>query len=218
MSMYTHSLNVIHQSNNELIPLKTVSTLNDLIKTIRIIFNQEEINVNEIHKILNDFECDFTEWQKYIYFNKTHYTRNLIDEGNGRYNLFLLCWSEDQGTRIHDHSGAHCFVKLIKGCIEETIFEWPKYFTDEKSNYSINQIDLPLTVKSVSEMRPGDVTYMHDKIGIHRLHNPSTTETAITLHLYFPPYTNSMIFEESTSRMKKMDVTFHSKFGKQIPQ
>ncbi|KAK4467901.1 hypothetical protein MN116_008511 [Schistosoma mekongi] len=204
--------------SNQLISFQNITTLNNLIEVIRGLFNQEQININEIHKLFNNFQCDLTEWQKYIYFNKIHYTRNLIDEGNGKYNLFLLCWSKDQGTRIHDHTGAHCYVKVIKGCIKETIFEWPKYFTDGKFNDSINQIDLPLTVKSVSEVRPGEVTYMHDKIGIHRLHNPSTTETAITLHLYFPPYTNSMIFEESTSRMKKVNMTLHSKFGKQILQ
>ena len=28
------------------------------------------------------------------------YTRNLVDEGNGRYNLIVLCWPEGKGRYI----------------------------------------------------------------------------------------------------------------------
>jgi hypothetical protein len=53
------------------------------------------------------------------------YTRNLIDTGNGRFNLFALCWSEGQGSCVHSHSDAHCFVKVLHGQLRETLYEWP---------------------------------------------------------------------------------------------
>ena len=28
------------------------------------------------------------------------YTRNLVDEGNGKYNLIVLCWGEGQGRSV----------------------------------------------------------------------------------------------------------------------
>lgn len=211
---HLNSIN-LYQSNKEYkIPI--ISTLNDLIKTIRSVFNKDHIDINEVHTILEYFQCDFSEWSKYIFYNKTKYTRNLIDEGNGKYNLLLLCWSEDQGTGVHDHAGSDCFVKIIKGQIKETIYDWPKHFNSKNSYNSTDETDSPLVVKSVTVMNPGEVTYMHDKIGIHRLQNFSKTETAITLHLYCPPYTESMNFEESTSKSSKVNVIFHSKFGKQI--
>lgn len=40
------------------------------------------------------------------------YTRNLVDEGNGRYNLIVLCWDSGQGSGIHDHADSHCFMKV----------------------------------------------------------------------------------------------------------
>ena len=51
---------------------------------------------------------------KYVFelFQLSRYTRNLIDTGHGKYNLILLCWSPGQGTRIHDHSNSHCFMKV----------------------------------------------------------------------------------------------------------
>ncbi|RTG88746.1 cysteine dioxygenase, partial [Schistosoma bovis] len=167
----------LYQSNKEY-QMSMISTLNDFIETIRMIFNEDHIDINEVYTILKNFQY----------------------EGNGKYNLLLLCWSEDQGTGVHDHAGADCFVKIIKGQIKETIYEWPKHFNPKNSYNSTNETDSPLVVKSVTVMNPGEVTYMHDKIGIHRLQNSSKTETAITLHLYCPPYTESMNFEESTSK------------------
>ncbi|CAH8866545.1 unnamed protein product [Trichobilharzia szidati] len=190
--------------------------IDELIKKLRIIFDSDQVDVDELEKILRDFHCDFSEWQRFTFFSKTGYTRNLVDEGNGKYNLLLLCWSGGQKTGIHDHAGSHCFVKAIKGQVKETIFNWPKDFSLEKLNDFNNHSDIPLTVKSTLVMNPGDVTYMHDKIGIHRLQNASDTEPAITLHLYCPPYQESINFEETTCKAKKCELTFYSKFGRQI--
>ncbi|KAJ0067890.1 hypothetical protein NL108_011667, partial [Boleophthalmus pectinirostris] len=54
------------------------------------------------------------------------YTRNLVDEGNGKFNLMILCWGEGHGSSIHDHTDSHCFMKLLQGQLKETLFEWPE--------------------------------------------------------------------------------------------
>lgn len=53
------------------------------------------------------------------------YTRNLVDEGNGKYNLIVLCWGEGHGSCIHSHADSHCFMKVLSGTLKETLFEWP---------------------------------------------------------------------------------------------
>ena len=35
-----------------------------------------------------------------------------MDEGNGKYNLIVLCWDSGQGSAIHDHADSHCFMKV----------------------------------------------------------------------------------------------------------
>ncbi len=54
------------------------------------------------------------------------YTRNLVDAGNDKFNLMILCWGEGNGSSIHDHQNAHCFVKMLDGHLKETLFEWPE--------------------------------------------------------------------------------------------
>ena len=46
------------------------------------------------------------------YLSVNRYTRNLVDEGNGKFNLMLLCWGEGHSSAVHDHSDAHCFMKV----------------------------------------------------------------------------------------------------------
>ena len=68
------------------------------------------------HKVLT--------WVTILYFSR--YTRNLIDTGNGKFNLMALCWGEGHGSSIHDHADAHCFVKVLSGNLQETMYNWPE--------------------------------------------------------------------------------------------
>lgn len=54
------------------------------------------------------------------------YTRNLVDSGNGKFNLIVLCWTPDQGSSIHDHANAHCFAKVLEGSLDEVMYVWPE--------------------------------------------------------------------------------------------
>lgn len=55
----------------------------------------------------------------------------MVDDGNGKYNLMLLCWGEGQASGIHDHADSHCFMKMLKGSLEEIRYSWPQ--TDDGS-------------------------------------------------------------------------------------
>lgn len=61
----------------------------------------------------------------------SRYTRNLVDEGNGKFNLMILCWGEGHGSAVHDHADAHCFMKILQGSLAEVRFEWPENESDE---------------------------------------------------------------------------------------
>lgn len=54
------------------------------------------------------------------------YTRNLVDAGNGKFNLMILCWGPGHGSAIHDHADAHCMMKMLSGQLSEIRYAWPK--------------------------------------------------------------------------------------------
>ncbi|EDO40387.1 predicted protein, partial [Nematostella vectensis] len=135
------------------------------------------------------------------------YTRNLVDEGNGKFNLIVLCWGEGQGSSIHDHTDSHCFLKVLDGKLKETLFEWPSESEPEK----------PLDVKGVSYVDRDEVAYINDSIGLHRMENTSHSDTACSLHLYCPPFDMCNSFDQRTGHKRKCKVTFWSKYGERTP-
>src|SRR5258708_39960544 len=46
---------------------------------------------------------------KYCYFSKGNYTRNLIFK-NEVFECMTICWEIGQASRIHNHRGQHCWM------------------------------------------------------------------------------------------------------------
>ena len=59
--------------------------------------------------------------------------------------------------------------------------------------------------------------FLTDTIGLHRVENPSHSDTAVTLHLYSPPFSECQSFDERTGNAHKVQVTFWSQYGKRTP-
>jgi len=180
-------------------------TLEDLIRILHQLFAGEEVNVEEVQAVLEAYESDPAEWTAYAKFDQYRYTRNLVDEGNGKFNLMILCWGEGHGSSIHDHTDSHCFLKMLQGNLKETLFAWP----DKKSNEMIK--------KSERILRENQCAYINDSIGLHRVENISHTEPAVSLHLYSPPFDTCHAFDQRTGHKNKVTMTFHSKFGIRTP-
>lgn len=154
------------------------------------------------------------------------YTRNLIDTGNGKYNLIALCWGEGHGSSIHDHANSHCFMKILQGELQEIRFAWPKSNNNDEELQETGRRILPLN----------DVAYMNgkwffifpfiiikhirfsDSLGLHRVENPSNVERAVSLHLYCPPFDQCKIFNKTTGQSSIAKVTFWSVNGERKTQ
>uniref|UniRef100_A0A5F8AAE6 Cysteine dioxygenase n=7 Tax=Cercopithecinae TaxID=9528 RepID=A0A5F8AAE6_MACMU len=180
-------------------------TLADLIRILHRLFAGDEVNVEEVQAIMEAYESDPTEWAMYAKFDQYRYTRNLVDQGNGKFNLMILCWGEGHGSSIHDHTNSHCFLKMLQGNLKETLFAWP----DKKSNEMVK--------KSERVLRENQCAYINDSIGLHRVENISHTEPAVSLHLYSPPFDTCHAFDQRTGHKNKVTMTFHSKFGIRTP-
>ncbi|XP_034397568.1 cysteine dioxygenase type 1 [Cyclopterus lumpus] len=181
-------------------------TLDDLIQTLHKIFESDSINVEEVQDIMEAYETNPQEWMKYAKFDQYRYTRNLVDEGNGKFNLMILCWGEGHGSSIHDHTDSHCFMKLLQGQLKETLFHWP----ESKSQG-------PMVQKSQRILQENTVAYINDSLGLHRVENGSHTECAVSLHLYSPPFQACQTFDQRTGHKNTVKMTFSSKYGEKTP-
>ncbi|KAJ6129855.1 hypothetical protein N7512_002635, partial [Penicillium capsulatum] len=144
--------------------------------------DSDDIDPMNIQLLMEKYISDETEWAPYALGDGSRsYTRNLIDEGNGKSNLLILVWSPGKGSAIHDHANAHCIMKILKGNLQETLYSWP-----DKEKLEHGDISPPHVTRQTT-YGENQVTYMSDKLGLHRISNPDPNNFAISLHLYTPP-------------------------------
>lgn len=192
-------------------------TLDELVLILRQELGKDgidskDVNVERIKQIMENYDakCDRANWEKYVFLDEFRYTRNLIDVGNGNYNLILLCWNVNHQSPIHNHNGSHCLAKVMEGCLTETLYEWPKECGKAKGN------EAPLQVTQETNMPVNEVAYIHDKIGLHRIANKQSSP-AMSLHLYSPPIEVCKTFCEKTSASNPTaKCCFYSKWGKKV--
>ncbi|KAK9503482.1 hypothetical protein O3M35_010028 [Rhynocoris fuscipes] len=192
-----------------------ISTLDDVLVHLRDAFSGDKVDIDYVSNILKAYKSNPQEWRRFAKFDRYRYTRNLIDEGNGKYNLMLLCWGEGHGSAIHDHADAHCFMKVLHGKLNEIRFAWPEDSLSIDKGGTTDQDDEINPMKELSRtiLDTNSVCYINDSIGLHRVENPSSSDTAVSLHLYCPPFDACHVFNQQTGHKTKCPVTFWSKYG-----
>jgi cysteine dioxygenase len=91
----------------------------EMVERLLKLFEEDNVNIEDVQDVLEAYRSCQQDWAKYAKFDKYRYTRNLVHEGNGKFNLMLLCWAEGNLSTIHDHANAHCFVKVLDGGLRE---------------------------------------------------------------------------------------------------
>jgi len=152
-----------------------------------------DVDPEILQALMKEYTSNKSEWVEYAFPDPDHtYTRNLVDQGNGKSNLLILVWSPGRRSRIHDHSGSHCVMKILKGSLQETLYGWPD---DEKIQHGEHD---PPIVKKEATYSENEVAYIQDDIGLHRITNASPNECAVSLHLYTPAFGTCHVFDEKT--------------------
>ncbi|KAJ0422408.1 RmlC-like cupin domain-containing protein [Aspergillus carlsbadensis] len=157
-----------------------------------------DVDPLDIQRLMELYTSNPKEWLPFALgdSNKS-YTRNLIDEGNGKSNLLILVWSPGRGSAIHDHANAHCVMKVLKGTLQETLYTWPDQDKVQHGESS------PPKITKVTTYGENQVTYMSDQLGLHKIHNPDPNNVAISLHLYTPPNAANYgfsVFDENSGK------------------
>ncbi|KAJ3266198.1 Cysteine dioxygenase [Chytriomyces hyalinus] len=167
-----------------------------------------KIDVERIKSLMESYTSDCNDWTQFSHFDEGRYTRNLVDAGNGKFNLMILCWPANVKSPIHDHAGSHCLMKVLGGDLKESRYAWPGKMGPKAlmpaslipsvtaSEPAKKEGAMNLTQETILHL--DEVAYIHDKIGLHRISNP-TGENSVSLHLYCPPYETCKTFDEKTS-------------------
>jgi cysteine dioxygenase len=126
----------------------------------------------ELTSELAELEIGGEELAEFTRFSDRHYMRNLVRAGPWYFAL-VLCWKNGQRSPIHDHRGSACGVRVLRGMLTETQFEFaPNGLV--KATFSR---DVP----------PGTVIGSEDT-DLHQVSNlQAGGADLVTLHVYSPP-------------------------------
>lgn len=142
--------------------------------------------VARVSKLLRRAKLNPREWQQHAVFRRGRYTRNIVGYSPGQFVALLLCWERGQQSPIHDHAGAHCFVKMLSGQLREQRFAWNEMGGAEP--------EISSEADAFAAKPEESVAFMHDSLGLHRIINPSAEDVAISLHIYSPPFEECHVF------------------------
>lgn len=97
--------------------------------------DSDDVDPLDIQRLMKGYVSNGADWARYALADPSRaYTRNLVDEGNGKSNLVItpipikswpvanldhqlvLVWSPGKSSPIHDHANAHCVMKVRSSC------------------------------------------------------------------------------------------------------
>ncbi|KAF4778607.1 cysteine dioxygenase [Colletotrichum scovillei] len=147
----------------------------------------DDVDLDLLMDLMKNYASNEREWGAFAFANSSMaYTRNLVDEGNGKSNLLVLVWTPGKGSPIHSHSNAHCLMKILKGSLTETRYDFPQDSNRGTDSAVLNDTNQSMHVALESVYTENHVAYMSDDQGVHKMWNNSN-EFAVSLHLYTPP-------------------------------
>lgn len=204
-------------------------TFPDIVAGIRAILGPSsgldaaDVDVSAIMALLRAYDAstDPAAWGRYALADPTRsYTRNGVDECNAKANLLVLVWNPGKGSMIHDHANAHCVMKILQGQLVETLYDWPE--AADKTNDNQKQQEHAMRVIKKTTLNTGDVAYMSDTLGLHRITNPDSAMPAVSLHLYTPPHAAQFgcrVFSEGSGRSYRVKMnTLFSDHGVRVKE
>lgn len=164
--------------------MQNITTVEQLIESF------DDADPLEQAEIIKKMKIPTEEFEQFASWKDNDYTRNCLARTED-YEFILLCWDEHCETAIHDHAGQNCWVRQIDGTVKET------RYSGKAGN---------LKKESVGDLNPGQISYMNDDMGYHKIENDSG-EQAMTLHVYVKPIEACQVLNEESQNfeLKQME-------------
>ena len=150
-----------------------------------------------VARLLSTYVAAQADWRRFALFQSETYARNLVGR-NEHFEMLILCWNEKQASPIHNHAGQNCWMAVLEGTIEETLFSPP-----------IDGGAGPLSPRNTKRYPTGSVAFINDDIALHRV-GPAAGGRGISLHLYSKPIDVCNVYDEATGRVVESTLVYHS--------
>jgi len=149
---------------------------------------------------------------KYLYFSKGCYTRNLIFK-NHLFECMAICWEFGQSSRIHNHREQNCWMSAPIGRLKVQNFR-----VEDRSAADGHSGTCRLVPTDIYEMDAAHPAYVNPLEPVHQVLNlPEFKQRAVSIHVYSKPFDTCEVYLREQGTYSDVPLHYTSEYGKLHP-
>jgi hypothetical protein len=170
---------------------------------------ESEFKIPRVLEFVTNHGIDAASLDPYVYYAKSHYTRNLIYKC-ALFEVLAICWEPGQVSRIHNHRGQNCWMATPIGRLRVQNFRVEGRDAAHGTCHLV-----PIDAYDMDPEHPAAVA---PREPVHSVANlPEFGAKATSVHIYSHPYAECEVY--SLDKGTYMDVPLHysSEYGRLSP-
>ena len=146
---------------------------------------------------------------KYCYFSKGNYTRNLIFK-NTVFECMTVCWEIGQHSRVHNHRDQNCWMSVPIGRLRV-------------QNYRVEHRDTAhgtckILPTDIYEMDAAHPAYVNPMEPVHEVINVAEyNQRAVSIHVYSRPFDSCEVYVRDKGTYSDVPLFYTSEYGQLNP-
>jgi cysteine dioxygenase len=147
--------------------------------------------------------------QPYLFYAKSHYTRNLIFKCD-LFEVIAICWEVGQVSRIHNHRDQNCWMAVPIGRLRVQNFR-----VENRDGARKRCRIVPTDSFDMDPAHPGTV---EPEEPVHQVLNLAEFGgRATSIHVYSRPYSNCEVYSLEKGEYADVPLHYSSEYGELCP-
>ncbi|HZM88490.1 MAG TPA: cysteine dioxygenase family protein [Blastocatellia bacterium] len=167
---------------------------------------EQDFRVGSVYDYLKSHPVDEKSLERYLFFSKNHYTRNLIFK-NELFELIAICWEVGQVSQIHNHHNQNCWMTIPMGKLRVQNFR----VVDQNEGTWFCRLE-PTNAVDIHQLIPAEVD---PEEPVHQVLNLlDFNQRAVSLHIYSRPFDRCLVYSCETNEYREVPLHYTSEYGK----
>jgi cysteine dioxygenase len=183
--------------------------IDDWVKKLTAI-HEGEFTLARVEEFIREKQVLPESLAPYLFYTKSHYTRNLIYKCE-LFEVIALCWESGHVSRIHNHRDQNCWMAVPIGKLRVQNFR-----VEARDSVHGKCSLVPTDFYDMDAEHPGIV---RPEEPVHQVLNlPEFGGRAATLHIYSRPYSSCEIYSLEKGAYSDVPLHYSSEYGKLSPE
>ena len=183
-------------------------SVDEMVRELRAFPDAAFDQTEGIRSLLAKMPVEETSLDRYLSWDRQHYTRNLIDKTD-LYELIAICWEIGQGSSVHNHRDQNCWMAAPVGKL--LVENFHVEFEDIEAG------KCQLQASNTVELTAANPCAVDPRQPVHRVANPrEANRRAVSLHVYSRPFDTCVVYSPEQGTCGDILLHYNTIFGKPV--